>query len=699
VEILLQVCRARLRNITALLIVKIFVVWQPLAASEISWDRWGIPHITGASDAEAHYALGWAQMQAHGDLLVRLYARARGTAASIGGENYLPSDTLTWQLDIPQRAGEWLQALPRNDRARLTAFVAGLNAYAKKHPQSVASPWREVLPILDTDPLAHLYQVVHRAFIADGTLQGLPPATEGGPGSNAYVIAPSRSASKNAMLVANPHLPWGDLFTWFECQLEFDTTRVYGAALVGTPFVGIGFSEYGGWTHTVNHYDGADLYELKLSADGYLLDGKQVAFKKRTHNLQVRDADGRLASRSLEILHSAHGPVIEQRGGKGYAIRIAAWESYGMLRQYWDMAAARDVNEFESAVKGLQMPFFNFFYASRKGDIYYFHGGHNPRRTTGDWNFWADIVPGDRSDLIWQDYLPYSAMPHFRNPPAGFIQNANEPPWTTTWPSVLKATDFDPTIAPAEELGFRSQHALSAVLADSSITFDELVAMKQSTQLTFAERILEPLLKAAAGSTDPLIKQAHDVLRNWDKRTDADSRGALLFLAWSERMHDSDSPIFATQWSAAQPVTTPSGLAHPQAALGHLRAAAQTVLQRFGALDAPYGQGVRIRRGTYDLPGSGGPSREGSYRKASGSLDDQGVEVLNEGDSFVAVIEFGPRVRAVGLLPYGNWSRTDSSHNGDQLPLFSRGELRPVWFYAEDIKQQEVRREVVSYKN
>ena len=60
--------------------------------------------------------------------------------------------------------------------------------------------------------------------------------TEALPGSNAWAIGPSRSASGNAILVANPHLPWGDLFTWFEVQLTSPDIDAYGATLVGAPF-------------------------------------------------------------------------------------------------------------------------------------------------------------------------------------------------------------------------------------------------------------------------------------------------------------------------------------------------------------------------------------------------------------------------------------------------------------------------------
>ena len=75
---------------------------------------------------------------------------------------------------------------------------------------------------------------------------------------------PERSASGRSLLLANPHLPWGDVFTWYEAQLVSPDVSVYGATLVGQPFVSIAFNDDLGWTHTVNTIDAADLYELTL---------------------------------------------------------------------------------------------------------------------------------------------------------------------------------------------------------------------------------------------------------------------------------------------------------------------------------------------------------------------------------------------------------------------------------------------------
>ena len=56
------------------------------------------------------------------------------------------------------------------------------------------------------------------------------------------------------------------------------------------------------------------------------------------------------------------------------------------------------------------------------------------------------------------------------------------------------------------------------------------------------------------------------------------------------------------------------------------------------------------------------------------------------GDSFVTAIEFSSPLRANVLMVYGNASQPGSRHLTDQLPLFPRKELRPVWRTRPEIE-------------
>ena len=94
------------------------------------------------------------------------------------------------------------------------------------------------------------------------------------------------------------------------------------------------------------------------------------------------------------------------------------------------------------------MPTFNISYADKDGNVEYIFNGIAPKRKSGDVAFWRGLVPGDSSEYLWTEVHPYEDLPRVTNPPAGFIQNTNDPPWFPSWPTSIKASDYPPYIAP-----------------------------------------------------------------------------------------------------------------------------------------------------------------------------------------------------------------------------------------------------------
>ena len=187
--------------------------------TEIRWDTWGVPHIHSGDPESLFFAFGWAQMHGHADLILRLYGDARGRAAEYWGEAHLDSDRYVHTMDVPARARSWYALQTAEMKAYLDAFVAGMNAYADAHPDRIADAMQPVLPVAATVVLAHVQRVIHLTFIAGNAPWMREQWKEGRLGSNAWAVGPSRSASGHALLIANPHMPWGDLSTMFEAQL------------------------------------------------------------------------------------------------------------------------------------------------------------------------------------------------------------------------------------------------------------------------------------------------------------------------------------------------------------------------------------------------------------------------------------------------------------------------------------------------
>jgi acyl-homoserine-lactone acylase len=540
------------------------------------------------------------------------------------------------------------------------------------------------------DVLAHLQRAIHFTFLSSPGRA----ARELGAGSNAWAIAPSRSASGNALLLANPHLPWADLFTWFEAHLVAPGLDAYGVTFVGLPFLGIAFNDRLGWSHTVNPIDAADVYELALVEGGYRWDGGTRAFETRTDMIRIREADGTMRVEPFPVLASVHGPVIARDGSRAWAIRVAGLDQPHLFGQYWEMAHATDLASFEAALARLQMPMFNTIYADRDGHVLYVFGGRVPVRSGGAWEEWAGIVRGDTSATLWTATHPYADLPRVLDPPAGWVQNANDPPWTATIPT-LDPGRYPGYLAPLR-MELRPQRSIRMLLADSSITLDEMIGYKHETRVELADRILDDLVPAARARGGAAARAA-EVLAAWDRRADAGSRGAVLFAAFVHGLAG-DGPIeraLAVPWSLERPLDTPDGLADPAAAVDALVAAAARLEASSLPLDVPWGAVNRLRRDSLDLPGNGAGDPLGVFRNAAYAPDEDGRGRAVYGDTYVAAIEFGVPPRAMALLSYGNWSRPGSAHRTDQLPLFAEQRLRPVWRARAEVEAHLERRETL----
>jgi acyl-homoserine-lactone acylase len=666
---------------------------------ELLWDTFGVPHIFADDDAALFYAKGFAQMHSHGDLLLRLYGQSRGRAAEYWGERFVESDRWTRINGIPERAEQWLTALSPHMRAYLDAFIAGANAYAEENPAAIGAEWRRVLPLRPADVLAHQQRVLNFTFMANpGMAAGTARQWATQPGSNAWAVAPSRSATGNALLLLNPHLPWSDLFTWYEIHIVTPEVNAYGATLVGFPLISIGFNEHLGWTHTVNTLDGADIFELTTLGDGYLFDGAVRDFEQEEQALRVRQPDGTHVERPLTIRRSVHGPVIAEQPGRALALRVAGLETAGLAEQYWDMLRSSNRAQFEAVLSRLQLPMFTVMYADRDGDIMHVFNGRVPVRGHGDWAYWQGIVPGNTAATLWTDTHPYFGLPRVLNPPSGWLQNANDPPWTTTIPFALEPAFFPQYMAPRRPMSFRAQRSARMLAETPRMTLERMVELKHSTRMEAADHLVQDVVAAARAVGDPSAREAAAVLERWDRTADAQSRGGVLFAAYHRALQRQWWPggsLFEVPWSPQAPLSTPDGLSDPRAAVALLSQVAEEVRATYGALDVPWGDVYRLRRNGLDLPASGGGGDLGIFRV----LDFEPIRgdstryFATGGDSFIAVVEFSRPLRAQVLTVYGNATQADSPFRTVQLELFAGKRMRDAWLTREEVLQNLSRRD------
>jgi len=659
---------------------------ESIARNEILWDTWGIPHIYAKEPKGLFYGFGWAQAQSHGNLILRLYGQARGRGAEYWGADYLESDRWVRTMGVPRRAEEWYHAQSPEFRTYLNAFASGINDYAKEHPNQISDDVKVVLPVKATDMIAHGQRITHFIFVVNSGSVRNQARNWHPDGSNAWAIAPSHSESGHALLLANPHLRWADLFLWYEAQWIAPGINISGATLVGSPLLTVAFNDYLGRTHTVNTHDGADLYELTLADGGYRWNGGVRKFEREEQTLKVKQKDGSLREEKLLIRRSIHGPVVEEKNGKALALRVVGLEQPYVLKQYWDMGRAKNLAAFEAAQRTLQSPMFTVMYADRDGHIMHLFGGRTPVRPKGNYN-WSGIVPGDTSVTLWTKTHPYEELPRVVDPPSGWLQNANDPPWTTTFPPALDANKFPSYMAP-RFMNFRPQRSARMLMEDPKISFEEIIRYKHSTRMEAADRILDDLTQAVAKNGGDKAKQAMAVLQLWDRCADAESRGAILFESFFKELNQRAGKAgpFAVPWNEKSPLNTPDGLTDPAMAVAALEAAADKVRADYGSLDVAWGKVYHLVIDQVELPANGGPDELGIFRAAYFGRVGNGPLQIGGGDSYVAAIEFGNPVRAKALIGYGNASQPGSPHRTDQLPLFARKELRQVWRTRPEIE-------------
>lgn len=687
-----------IRTSALLTICVLLLIFSPAKAqqkTEILWDNYGVPHIYGKTTADMYYAFGWAQMHNHANLVLQMYGMARGRAAEYWGSNYLKQDKIIHQFDLPGLVKKIYAEQHPEYRSYLDAFVKGMNDYVKAHPEAVDDNRKMVLPVTAADVIAHTIHVLNVDFVATDDIEG--SIREISRGSNALAIAASRSASKHAMLMANPHLPWGGIFTFFEAHLNAPDFEAYGATLIGMPVLAIAFNNYLGWTHTVNPIKVSTRYELSLKDNGYLLDGKVVPFETRELILKVKQSDGTLKDEKLVCKYSKQGPVVAEKDNKAFAVRIAGLDNLYFNEQYHKMAKATNFAEFEAAEKMLQMPMFNTVYADKGGNVFYLFGGDVPERSEGDFWFWNKKVDGTQSKYIWTKNLPYSKLPKLFDPSTGFVQNANDAPWLCTYPPVLKQSDYPAYVAPGlwYSRDFREQRIINLIKDNHSISFDQLIGYKLNTGLETADRYLDDVIKIGDSSPDSLTRAAATVLKTWDRHTDTASKGAVLFVQMCF-MLDPDS-VIKNQYDAHDPLHTPNGIKSPNYAARKLKQAATVTIQKFGRLDVPWGKVFRLRSSNVDLPANGCFSFLGSYRAINYRPDKNDTFTANGGDSYVAITEFGAHPKAVVSLSYGNASQKGNKHSSDQLKLLSEKKLRPALLTKTDIlKNLEEREELTN---
>lgn len=687
--------------------------WEPFSATagkapsggpysaNISRDQWGVPHIHGKRDVDVAYGIAWAHAEDDFSTLQDVIAMTRGRYGAIAGREGAEVDFAYHLLNARGTAERDYPALPADIRAIVEAYAAGLNQYARQHPGELKLD--RLFPVNGTDIAAGFALRQPFFFGIDKVIgplvSGDELAAEQGPplqkplqtplgqntddnGSNAFAIAPARSGDGVTRLVSNTHQPWRGPVAWYELVVESDEGWHFaGGTFPGAPFPLMGHNENLGWTNTVNRPDLVDVYRLTLDPTGtkYLLDGQWRALKEDRFRIAVKTGPVTVPVWQ-SVWRSEHGPVIKNRYG-AFAIRYGGMDSIAQLTEYFRLNKARDYAEWRAALAMQAVPSTNFIYADRVGNIAYHYNASIPQRAEG--HDWRGILPGDRSDLIWRELVPFDAIPHYLNPTSGWLYNANNTPFSAAGPgSDLLASSVPPEMGVELVMTNRARRAEKLLTQAGTIDRATLERIKYDRAWERAGYVAQLLNGIAALdlSGDPQLAKAQRLLGSWDYTSDnigsADAIALLVLREATSRDYNNRPPPDPGE---------------------QLEFAASHLMKHFGRLDPPMADLQRLRQGSgpngADLPYDGGSD---TLRAASNwDIMADGRLSVKHGDSFIMFIEWAAdgSVSSQSIVPFGSaTTRPASPHYTDQSPLFVGKKLKPVHFKRADALGNAVRR-------
>ena len=695
-------------------------IFQP-AAEQARWagaarhvtimrDKWGIPHVFGKSDADAVFGLMFAQAEDDFHRVELNYINAMGRLAEVEGEAEIWRDLRMKLYITPAAMQAKYAASPAWLKKLMVSFADGLNYYLHTHPDvkpkliTHFEPWMALafsegsiggdIEEIDLKELEAFYGKRPQVAALDSGFDAEPR------GSNGFAIAPKLSKSGHALLLINPHTSF-----YFRPEVHMvseEGLNAYGAVTWGQFFVYQGFNERAGWMHTSGGGDVIDEYlEMVEEKNGkvfYKYGTGEREMKAVTMTLPYKTATG-MASKTITAYFSHHGPIVRAANGKWVSVKMMD-EPLKALTQSFSRTKAKSYKAFYKNMELRTNSSNNTVYADADGNIAYFHGNFIPKR---DLRFdWKHPVDGTDPATEWKGLHNVADTITVKNPANGWIQNTNNWPFRVAGAASPLEKNYPQYMWTLPE-NARGLHALRVLEKASDVTLDSLIATAYDSYLPAFEALVPTLLKAydALAAADPqkaALAPQVAALRGWDLRWSATSVPTALAVYWGQEMVRAAS---GAARKAEVPVVDYITVAiTPQERLQALVRASAKLEADFGTWQTPWGEINRFQRASGDVRqqyDDAKPSIAVPFTSAVwGSLASFGMSAPqttkriygDRGNSFVAVVEFGPKLRAKSILAGGNSANPASPHFADQAAMYARGEFKDVLFYKADIEKQ-----------
>ncbi|MCC7418019.1 MAG: penicillin acylase family protein [Acidobacteria bacterium] len=704
--------------------------WRKQAdAITIYRDDWGIAHVYGRTDADAVFGVVYAQAEDDFNRVETNFINAMGRLAEAEGESEIFRDLRMKLFIDPADMQAKYASSPAWLKALMDAWADGLNYYLHTHPAVTPrviarfEPWMALsfsegsiggdIERIDLAQLEAFYgregrgqegrerqEEPDRPANREAAVPArpVPPAYREPTGSNGIAVAPSNAANRHALLLINPHTSF---FFRAEAQMVSDEgLNAYGALTWGQFFVYQGFNQRAGWMHTSSGVDNIDEYleTIAKRGDGYVYTygSEERAVTTRTIVVPYRTASG-MASRTFTVYRTHHGPIVRDAGGKWVSVSLMQ-DPVKALQQSYLRTKATSYQAFRDTMELHTNSSNNTIYADADGTIAYFHSNFIPRRDPA-FDF-AKPVDGSNPATDWRGVLSIDETPGLKNPPVGWLYNSNNWPWSAAGPDSPDRADFPAYVERGREETARGRHAIRVLQGRRDFTVDSLIAAAYDSYLPAFADLIPALLHAydEAPASDPLKTRLADqiaLLRGWDFRWAASSVPTTLAVYWGDDLYRRIGDEAAKAEMSAETFAVSR---RPAAAmLESLAAASDRLAADFGRWQTPWGDVNRFQRLTGDIIqpfDDAGPSLPVPFTSSRwGSLASFGARTYpgtkkmygTSGNSFVAVVEFGDRVRAKAVTAGGESGDPRSPHFNDQAQRYADGSLREIYYYREQL--------------
>jgi len=690
---------------------------QQAAAVTITRDDWGIAHVSAATDAQVVFGAVYAQAEDDFPRIEANYLTALGRMAEADGE------TAIWQ-DLRQRLYVDPAALQRQYRTSpawlrklMDAWADGLNYYLVAHPAvhprvlTRFEPWMalsftegSIGGDIERIPLSGVQSFYGGIPVAATALE-TGAQVEEPRGSNGIAIAPQNTVAGHALLLINPHTSF-----YFRSELQMTSgegLNAYGAATWGQFFIYQGWNATTGWMHTSSGVDNVDEFAETIVARGNRRFYRYGTALRRLTTVPVtiayRVADGRMKRRTFVTFRTHHGPVTRAEDGRWIATALM-WRPVSALEQSFLRTKQADLAGY-LRVAGLQANSSNgTVFADQAGEIAYLHPQFVPRRA--DRFDYGRPVDGADPATDWQGLHGIASLPNAIRPPVGWVFNTNDAPWGAAGPGSPRQGDYPRYMDTVGE-NDRGRHATALLTGRHDFSPDQLRLAAFDSHLPGFARLLPSLFAGydALPAADPrrvTLAGPLALLRRWDDRWATSDTATSLAVYWGDTLWR-DVGSFA----AAERISVPDYILSRVAAaekLAALQQAADRLTRDFGSWAVPWGTINRFQRlddsiaGHFDdakasLP-VGFPSAQWGALASFGARPYANTKKYygSSGNSFVAIVEFGPRVKAWAVTAGGASGDVASRHFDDQAERYTGGNLRPVYFWPDELAAHVERR-------